>query len=155
MDKNKLSHFILGHLYRKDCIGFCDIKEFLQGTNKTELEIKAAMASLRHYKWVETNGDWTFLGGKIDGVSITLENAHLNALITEDGIKYYKEYLERKGKYKFWVPVSISILALVFTGINTFNSCSVSSKTREIQSKQADTEKSIRELYILLDTLKR
>jgi hypothetical protein len=154
MDKNKLSHLILGHLYRKECIGFCDIKEFLQGTDKTELEIKTAIASIRDYKWVETNGDWSFLGGKREGVSIILENAHLNARITEDGIKYYKEYLENKRKYKFWIPLSISILALVFTGINTFNSCSTSSKTREIESKQANTEKNIQELYILLDTLK-
>lgn len=160
MEKDNLSHSILKYLYKNDCIGFCDMIPFLKATRKTEKEIKSAVSILRQNKWIEVTGDWGFLGGtraiegtRNQGTKITLDISHLNALITELGIKYYKEYLERKNKYKFWIPIGMSSIALVFTGVTTYNSCNTSEKSTQTQKQQEKIEKNIEKLYFQQDTL--
>lgn len=160
MEKDNLSHSILNYLYKNDCIGFCDIIPYLKTTQKNEKEIKSAVSILRQNKWIEVIGDWGFLGGTIaiegtrnQGTKITLNNAHLSALITEQGIKYYKDYLERKNKYKYWIPIGISSISLVFAGIATYNGFNSSEKSSQTQKQQEKIEKGIQKIHLRQDSL--
>lgn len=130
IDINKLAHDILKHLYDNNCIGYTDIKLFLKGLNRTDIEIKSALSILVDREYINSAGgspNWRRLGDSVGGKKITLESANLNALITDKGIKYYEEYYKRVNPPKptkweeikrwsenNWIFITVSIiLALI------------------------------------------
>lgn len=149
--KNKLSHSILRYLYRNNCIGNCDLKPFLKSTGNTESKISAAVAILKEKGWVETTGDWTFLGSIKQGNKITIDNSHLHALITESGINYYKGYIDKKYKLK-WIPIWASIIAIIISVLGLFIA-SDKSQVEILKIEQENIKSKIMKFSHSLDSL--